>query len=48
VRYQGHWFYIEISDHTTKRALALMTFFFRLLAPDVPSAAPILSLPTGP
>lgn len=48
VRYQGHWFSIEISDHETKLALALLTTFFRLLAPDVPSPAPVISLPTGP
>jgi hypothetical protein len=48
VRYRGHWFYIEMSDGATKRAFALLTFFFRLLAPDLPAAAPILSLPTGP
>lgn len=48
VRYRGQWFFIEMSDDATKRAFALLTFFFRLLAPDLPAAAPILSLPTGP
>jgi hypothetical protein len=47
VRYQGHWFSIEISDHETKLALAVLTMLFRLLAPDIPSAAPVISLPTG-
>jgi hypothetical protein len=47
VRYQGHWFSIEISDHKTKLALAVLTMLFRLLAPDVPAATPIISLPTG-
>jgi len=48
VQYRGYWFFIEMSNDTTKRPFALLTFFFRLLAPDLPAAAPILSLPTGP
>jgi hypothetical protein len=47
VRYQGYWFYIASSDHATHRAMGLLSLLFQLLAPDVPSAAPILSLPTG-
>jgi hypothetical protein len=47
VRYQGYWFYIGPSDHATHRAMGLLSLLFQLLAPDVPSAAPILTLPTG-
>ena len=47
VRYQGYWFYIDIADITSKRALSLMNSLFRLMAPSQSGTAPILSLPTG-
>ena len=48
IRHQGHWFYVEHADHASKRTIALLTVLFRLLAPDKPAAAPILTLPIGP
>ena len=48
VRYQGQWFYIEHTDHESKRAFNLMIYLFQLKAPETSAAAPILTLPTGP
>lgn len=47
VRHLGHWYYIDHSDITSKRALSLIIILFRLQAPTPAGAAPILSLPTG-
>ena len=48
VRYQDYWFYIENSDHESKRAFGLLIYLFQLQAPEKAAAAPILTLPTGP
>ncbi len=48
VQHQGHWFFIEQTDHESKRAFALVTALFRLQTPGSKAATPILSLPTGP
>ena len=48
VRYQGHWFYIEHTDHESKRAFNLLIYLFQLQAPETSAAAPVLTLPTGP
>jgi len=47
VRYQGHWFSIARSDHASKQAFGLLTYLFQLKSPEAPSAAPLLTIPTG-
>ncbi len=47
VRYQGHWFYVEHSDHSSKQSFALLIYLFQLQSPKAPSAAPVLTVPTG-
>ena len=47
VRYQGHWFSIDHSDHASKQAFGLLTYLFQLKSPEAPSAAPLLTIPTG-
>jgi hypothetical protein len=48
VRYHGYWFYINLTDHESKRAFGLLIYIFELQAPATSAAAPILALPTGP
>jgi hypothetical protein len=48
VRYHDHWFYIDLTDHESKRAFGLLIYIFELQAPETSAAAPILTLPTGP
>jgi len=48
VRYHNHWFYIDLTDHESKRAFGLLIYIFELQAPATSAAAPILALPTGP
>jgi len=47
VRYKDHWFYIDNTDHISKRALTLILILFSLQAPTPAGAAPVLTLPTG-
>lgn len=48
VRYQDHWFYIDLADIKSKRIMLFLSVLFSLQAPVVEAAAPALSLPTGP
>lgn len=47
VFYQGHWFSIDLSDYESKQAFGLLTYLFQLKSPKAPSAAPVLTVPTG-
>ncbi len=47
VQYRNHWFYIDATDHLSKRTFASILLLFELLAPSGVSTAPLLSLPTG-
>ncbi len=47
VRYQGHWFSIDHSDLASKQAFGLLTYLFQLKSPKAPSAAPLITVPTG-
>lgn len=47
VRYQEHWFSIDRADRTSKKIFGLLTYLFQLKSPKVPSAAPVLTVPTG-
>jgi len=48
VRYHDHWFFIDHSDHDSKRGLGLLIYLFQLQAPATTAAAPILTIPAGP
>lgn len=47
VRYRNRWFYIDATDHLSKRTFGTIQLLFELLAPSGVSTAPLLSLPTG-
>lgn len=47
VFYQGYWFSIDLSDYASKQAFGLLTYLFQLKSPKAPSAAPVLTVPTG-
>ena len=47
VRYRGHWFFIDDSDLNSKATFALLTNLFALQAGEIPSTAPILTLPVA-
>jgi hypothetical protein len=47
VPYRGSWFYIADSDIDSKATFTLLAQFFALSAGEVPSTAPILTLPVG-
>ena len=47
VRYRGHWFYIDVADHLSKRTFATMLLLFELAAPAGGGEGPLLSLPAG-
>jgi hypothetical protein len=47
VFYQGHWFSIDLTDYASKQAFGLLTYLFQLKSPKAPSAAPVLTVPTG-
>lgn len=47
VQYRDHWFYIDATDHLSKRTFGTIQLLFELLAPSGSSAAPLLSLPAG-
>ena len=47
VKYRDQWFYIDATDHLSKRTFSTIQLLFELLAPSGVSAAPLLSLPAG-
>jgi hypothetical protein len=47
IPYRGSWFYIADSDFDSKATFTLLAQLFALSAGDVPSTAPILTLPVG-
>lgn len=47
VFYQGHWFSIDLSDDASKQVFGLLTYLFQMKSPKAPSAAPVLTVPTG-
>ena len=47
VHYRGAWFYIEDSDLTSKSTFALLMNLFALQAGDIPTTAPVLTLPVA-
>ena len=47
IEYQGHWFYIPHTDHTSKQAFSLLAYLFQMQAPQAPTVGPLLTVPTG-
>ena len=47
VQYRNQWFYIDATDHLSKRTFATIQLLFELLAPGGSGTAPLLSLPAG-
>lgn len=47
VQYRNQWFFIDATDHLSKRTFGTIQLLFELLAPDGSGTAPILSLPAG-
>jgi hypothetical protein len=47
VQYRNQWFYIDATDHLSKRTFGTIQLLFELLAPSGSGAAPFLSLPAG-
>lgn len=47
VQYRGMWFYIDDSDLTSKSTFALLMNLFALQAGDIPTIAPVLTLPVA-
>jgi hypothetical protein len=47
VKYRDQWFYIDATDHLSKRTFGTIQLLFELLAPSNVGVAPMLSLPTG-
>ena len=47
VHYRNHWFYIDATDHLSKRTFSTIQLLFELLAPSGVGATPLLSLPAG-
>jgi hypothetical protein len=47
VQYRNQWFYIDATDHLSKRAFGTIQLLFEVLAPSSSGAAPLLSLPAG-
>lgn len=47
VQYQEFWFYIPHSDLRSKQTFGLLLSLFQLQSPKTPSAAPVLTVPTG-
>jgi hypothetical protein len=46
-RYRGSWFYIDDSDLDSKSTFTLLGQLTNLQAGDLPSTAPLLTLPVG-
>ncbi len=47
IKYEGHWFYIDHADISSKRAFGLITYLFQLQASGGQGVAPLLTLPAG-
>lgn len=47
VQYRNQWFFIDATDHLSKRTFATIQLLFELLAPGGSGTAPFLSLPAG-
>ena len=47
IRYRDQWFFVDGTDHKSKRTFTTILVLFELLAPGGGGAAPLLSLPTG-
>lgn len=47
VQYRNQWFFIDATDHLSKRTFGTIQLLFELLAPDGSGTAPMLSLPAG-
>jgi len=47
IEYQGYWFYIKHSDHSSKQAFGLLTYLYMLQAPQAPNSVPLLTIPAG-
>jgi len=47
VLYNGHWFYIDKSDWSSKRTIALLTYMFSLQSTAKGQGAPVLTVPAG-
>jgi hypothetical protein len=47
VKFRNQWFYIDETDHLSKRTFSTVQLLFELLAPAGGGVAPLLSLPTG-
>ena len=47
VQYRNQWFFIDTTDHLSKRTFATIQLLFELLAPGTSGTAPVLSLPAG-
>jgi hypothetical protein len=47
VQYRNQWFFIDATDHLSKRAFATIQLLFELLAPGGSDTSPLLSLPAG-
>ena len=47
VQYRNQWFFIDATDHLSKRTFGTIQLLFELLAPGGSGTAPVLSLPAG-
>ena len=47
IQYRNQWFYIDATDHLSKRTFGTIQLLFELLAPSGGGATPLLSLPAG-
>ncbi|MCK5915649.1 MAG: hypothetical protein KAG92_05890, partial [Deltaproteobacteria bacterium] len=47
VKYRDNWFYIDITDLTSKRTFSTLQILFQLQSPSNGAAAPLLTLPAG-
>ena len=47
IQYRNQWFYIDATDHLSKRTFGTIQLLFELLAPSGTGVAPLLSLPAG-
>jgi hypothetical protein len=45
VRYRDYWFWIEVGDFQTKRALTALTFFFSLADTGGDQKLPLITIP---
>lgn len=47
VKYRDHWFYIDRTDTTSKRAFSTLLVIYQIQAPSTGTQAPLLTLPAG-